>query len=159
MRQAFNTVLEFTSTKVWQSYLKTPINGLGDVIASFGTGNYTAMDELVRNGIQNGAHVVGTSSMSPYNASWGVVDPDLRVKGISGLRVVDASVFVSAMFFSLPIDMRSMSGTFSRLYPEAVHSSRRTVWLSARRTSSKSLGDHVPLDWLATQGVSLIYKY
>jgi choline dehydrogenase len=40
-------------------------------------------------------HGVGTLSMSPQNASWGVVDPDFRVKGTSGLRVVDASVIVS----------------------------------------------------------------
>jgi choline dehydrogenase len=41
-------------------------------------------------------HGVGTLSMSPKNAAWGVVDPDFRVKGTSGLRVVDASVIVSS---------------------------------------------------------------
>ncbi|KAJ3562140.1 hypothetical protein NP233_g9760 [Leucocoprinus birnbaumii] len=38
-------------------------------------------------------HGVGSAAMSPPNASWGVVDPDFRVKGTSGLRVVDASIF------------------------------------------------------------------
>ncbi|KAK0481457.1 aryl-alcohol oxidase [Armillaria novae-zelandiae] len=32
-------------------------------------------------------------SMSPRFAEYGVVDPDLLVKGVSGLRVVDASIF------------------------------------------------------------------
>nr|GAT44749.1 aryl-alcohol oxidase-like protein [Mycena chlorophos] len=43
------------------------------------------------NAVPNG-HLVGTASMSPVGASWGVVDPDLRVKGVEGLRVVDSSV-------------------------------------------------------------------
>ncbi|KAL0954178.1 hypothetical protein HGRIS_005309 [Hohenbuehelia grisea] len=30
--------------------------------------------------------------MFPKNAQYGVVDPDLRAKGIHGLRVIDASV-------------------------------------------------------------------
>ena len=38
-------------------------------------------------------HAVGTAAMSPRGAQWGVLDPDLRVKGTNGLRVVDASAF------------------------------------------------------------------
>ncbi len=33
--------------------------------------------------------------MSPANASWGVVNPDLKLKGAKGVRIVDASVLVS----------------------------------------------------------------
>ncbi|KAJ3808678.1 hypothetical protein F5876DRAFT_78510 [Lentinula aff. lateritia] len=84
MRQALLTGFNFLSSEPWTSYLGTP---------AVGTGDFTAMDELMRNGFQNGAHLVATSSMSPYGADWGVVDPDLRVKGLNGLRVVDASVY------------------------------------------------------------------
>jgi len=36
-------------------------------------------------------HGVGTASMSPKDAPWGVTDPDLRVKGVVGVRVADAA--------------------------------------------------------------------
>ncbi|TEB27549.1 alcohol oxidase [Coprinellus micaceus] len=38
-------------------------------------------------------HPVGTAKMSPKNAKHGVVDPELRLKGASGLRIIDSSVF------------------------------------------------------------------
>ncbi|KAF8901444.1 aryl-alcohol oxidase-like protein [Mucidula mucida] len=37
-------------------------------------------------------HMVGSCAMSAEGHSWGVVNPDLRVKGLKGLRIVDASV-------------------------------------------------------------------
>ncbi|KAJ7328365.1 aryl-alcohol oxidase precursor [Mycena albidolilacea] len=37
-------------------------------------------------------HIIGTASMSPKGANYSVVDPDLLVKKIQHLRVVDASV-------------------------------------------------------------------
>jgi hypothetical protein len=41
--------------------------------------------------------------MSPKGADYGVVDPDLKVKGIRGLRVVDASVMVSTIEYVLSL--------------------------------------------------------
>ncbi|KAH6912226.1 pyranose dehydrogenase [Coprinopsis sp. MPI-PUGE-AT-0042] len=40
-------------------------------------------------------HAVSTAAMSPRGAKNGVVDPDLKVKDVAGLRVVDASVMAS----------------------------------------------------------------
>ncbi|KAJ7323935.1 pyranose dehydrogenase [Mycena albidolilacea] len=48
--------------------------------------------DFVRSHAGPGYHIVGTAGMSPKGAQYGVVDPDLRVKGIAGLRVIDASV-------------------------------------------------------------------
>ena len=52
------------------------------------------MDEWIRETAITVSHRVGTSAMSPRGAGWGVVDPDLRVKGVQGLRIVDAGVLV-----------------------------------------------------------------
>ncbi|THU96825.1 aryl-alcohol-oxidase from pleurotus Eryingii [Dendrothele bispora CBS 962.96] len=49
--------------------------------------------ELIRKEAVTIYHPVGTASMSPKEAKWGVTDPELRVKGARGLRVVDASIF------------------------------------------------------------------
>ncbi|KAF9445056.1 GMC oxidoreductase [Macrolepiota fuliginosa MF-IS2] len=38
-------------------------------------------------------HGVGSCGMGPRNANWGAVDPDFKVKGAKGLRIVDASIF------------------------------------------------------------------
>ncbi|KAF9264148.1 aryl-alcohol oxidase [Marasmius fiardii PR-910] len=50
------------------------------------------LDELIKANAGGACHPIGTAMMSPRGANWGVVDPDLRVKGVEGLRVVDASV-------------------------------------------------------------------
>lgn len=56
-------------------------------------------DEELENAIRENSvtqwHPIGSAAMSPRGASWGVVDPDLRVKGVNGLRVIDASIMVS----------------------------------------------------------------
>lgn len=53
-------------------------------------------DELVKY-IQNwqsfGHHIAGTCKMGPDSDSMAVVDSKLKVKGVDGLRIVDASVF------------------------------------------------------------------
>jgi choline dehydrogenase len=55
--------------------------------------------DFVRSHAGPGYHIVGTAGMSPHGAQYGVVDPDLRVKGIAGLRVIDASVLVRVILF------------------------------------------------------------
>jgi hypothetical protein len=53
------------------------------------------LDVYIRNMTTTFTHGAGSAAMSPRGASWGVIDPDFRVKGTDGLRAVDASVLVS----------------------------------------------------------------
>ncbi|KAJ2933016.1 hypothetical protein H1R20_g4081, partial [Candolleomyces eurysporus] len=48
-------------------------------------------DNALRAGAGTWWHPVGTASISPKGAKHGVLDPELKVKGVKGLRVVDAS--------------------------------------------------------------------
>jgi choline dehydrogenase-like flavoprotein len=52
------------------------------------------IEEVIREIAVTAWHPIGTAMMSPQGADWGVVDPDLRAKGVDGLRVVDASIMV-----------------------------------------------------------------
>ncbi|HUQ36733.1 MAG TPA: choline dehydrogenase [Aestuariivirga sp.] len=50
------------------------------------------LDKWIRERVITAYHVSGTCRMGPVKDPYSVVDSQLRVKGISGLRVVDASV-------------------------------------------------------------------
>ncbi|KAJ7723574.1 aryl-alcohol oxidase, partial [Mycena metata] len=85
MREAVKSAFRFASAPAWKNYIISP----------FGL-NFTSTDDEIDEWIRENAgtvyHPVGTASMSPKGAAWGVVDPDLTVKGTSGLRVVDLSI-------------------------------------------------------------------
>ncbi|KAF5326766.1 hypothetical protein D9619_004475 [Psilocybe cf. subviscida] len=85
-RESVRGFFRFIAAPIWKSVLVGPtaplINNAPDAL----------LNEIIRNTTSSGAHPIGTASMSPLNAPWGVVDPNLLLKHASGLRVVDASV-------------------------------------------------------------------
>ncbi|KAK0479236.1 aryl-alcohol oxidase precursor [Armillaria novae-zelandiae] len=91
MQYAVESAKKFVTSAAWDGYI------LGI------TANNTESD--IRNGGGSVFHPVGTASMSPADASWGVVDPDLKLKGAKGVRIVDASVlpFVPAGHTQVPV--------------------------------------------------------
>ncbi|EPQ50277.1 alcohol oxidase [Gloeophyllum trabeum ATCC 11539] len=91
-RQGIRSILRFASAKAWQGYLLGAADDFAKVASTFGE-DLQALDDYILDHTETLCHPVGTAMMSPYGASWGVVDPHLRVKGIKGLRIVDASVF------------------------------------------------------------------
>jgi choline dehydrogenase-like flavoprotein len=54
--------------------------------------NAKAMEQDIRNRADTQYHPVGTCKMGPDSDPMAVVDAQLRVKGIAGLRVADASI-------------------------------------------------------------------
>jgi choline dehydrogenase/4-pyridoxate dehydrogenase len=51
------------------------------------------LEAFVRNSVVTTHHPCGTCKMGPAGDETAVVDPQLRVRGVEGLRVIDASVF------------------------------------------------------------------
>jgi choline dehydrogenase-like flavoprotein len=89
MVDAIRSAIQFLTAPSFQGYIVGPVGGLE---------NATTDDELrayAMAGAVSLDHPVGTASMSPKNATYGVVDPDLVLKKVSGVRIVDASIFVS----------------------------------------------------------------
>ncbi|KAJ3903653.1 hypothetical protein F5879DRAFT_1010325 [Lentinula edodes] len=84
VREAFRNTKKFLAAHSWDDYiLSPPTNATTD----------EELDEYINQNAATENHPVGTAAMSSKSAAYGVVDPDLRVKGLSGLRIVDASVF------------------------------------------------------------------
>ncbi|KAJ6506964.1 GMC oxidoreductase-domain-containing protein, partial [Mycena sanguinolenta] len=97
LTEGIQLALKFVTAPTWNAYLGGGLSHLVDPHLGATTVDITSMGpaELTVHIIANsgpGYHVVGTAGMSPRGAQYGVVDPDLKVKGFAGLRVIDASV-------------------------------------------------------------------
>ncbi|KAJ7073943.1 pyranose dehydrogenase [Mycena amicta] len=75
----------FFTAPNWQNVIIGPTQNFDNMTA-------TELDTFIRNAAIPSLHLVGSASMTARDASYGVVDPDLLVKGIDGLRIIDASV-------------------------------------------------------------------
>ncbi|KAL0563377.1 hypothetical protein V5O48_018690 [Marasmius crinis-equi] len=74
----------FLSQPAWNGFVLRPL---------FDFANDEERVIYARNNSRTINHCVGTARMGPGDVEGGVVDSHLRVKGVKGLRVVDASVF------------------------------------------------------------------
>ncbi|KAJ3564666.1 hypothetical protein NP233_g8146 [Leucocoprinus birnbaumii] len=86
MREAFKTSRRFLSGPAWSDYIVSPLQLDGEPTDD-------EIDAYFRQATGSIYHPVGTAAMTAYDAGFGVVNPDFKVKGVNGLRVVDASVF------------------------------------------------------------------
>lgn len=99
MRSGIESARRFVSAPVWKDYIIGLSGGLEDVTTD------EELDQYIRNNTATTLHLVGTAAMSAEDANFGVVDPDLRVKGIAGLRIIDSSIFVS--YFAILVVKKS----------------------------------------------------
>ncbi|TEB33993.1 pyranose dehydrogenase [Coprinellus micaceus] len=81
IREGARLLQRFFSGPAWTGYVLAPITPDPET---------PAFDEFVRGRITTVFHPTGTTAMSRRGAKTGVLDPDLKVKGAKGLRVVDA---------------------------------------------------------------------
>lgn len=93
-QQAVKEAIRLATSDAFKGYAVKPF----PEIAAFynvdtGTIDDAALESYLRNKSQSNLHTVGTNTMTARGAGWGVVDPDLKVKGLKGLRVVDTSIF------------------------------------------------------------------
>jgi hypothetical protein len=91
LREALKRAQQFFKAPVWQDVIIGPTQDLENITTD-------ALDTFIRNTVTPVLHLVGSAAMSARDAKHGVVDPDLLVKGVHGLRIIDASVMVSNSF-------------------------------------------------------------
>ncbi|OBZ73035.1 Pyranose dehydrogenase 1 [Grifola frondosa] len=86
MRYAVKSLQRFVAAPAWSGYVTGQAGDFAGVTTD------SEIDAWARSQTDTVWHPVGTASMSPCGSDTGVVNPDLTVKGVIGLRVVDASV-------------------------------------------------------------------
>jgi len=84
-RAAVQRALRVVTAPVFKDYIIAPLVDVAGMTQD-------ELDQFIRNSTGSTSHLVGSAAMSARDAAYGVVDPDLRVKGTEGLRVIDASV-------------------------------------------------------------------
>ena len=92
MREAIKGASRFVQAPAWSGYVLGPAGALADAVDD------ASIDTYVANNAGTLFHPVGTSIMTPEGASNGVTDPNLLVKKVAGLRVVDVSVLVCSNY-------------------------------------------------------------
>ncbi|KAF9456068.1 alcohol oxidase [Collybia nuda] len=86
MRASLKAATNFVTAPVWNGYIMNRAGAFADATTD------AKLDSFIAANTGTLFHPVGTARMSPKGASNGVTDPDLRVKKVSGLRIVDLSV-------------------------------------------------------------------
>ncbi|KAF9258144.1 alcohol oxidase [Marasmius fiardii PR-910] len=104
MKEAIASAQRFAAANAWKGYILQPFTNASTP---------AEVDALIRNTTRTLFHPVGTAAMSAKNAGYGVLDPDMSVKGTCGLRIIDASAFpfIPAAHTQVPVYILAERGS------------------------------------------------
>jgi choline dehydrogenase-like flavoprotein len=92
MREALKMIQRWSKADAWDGKILEPLQ------------NFTTdeeFDEWARQETRMANHPCGGAQISAEDADYGVVNPNLSVKGLSDLFVIDSSIFVRTPLFYL----------------------------------------------------------
>jgi choline dehydrogenase-like flavoprotein len=89
IREAVKTARRLMSSKSWKTLIIGPVGGLANVTTD------EAIEQYARKNAATIFHPACTARMTARDSEDGVVNPDFTIKKTAGIRIVDASVFVS----------------------------------------------------------------
>ena len=119
MRDSYRVIQEIVGQKAFDPYRGKPLE------PTFMPTSPAEIDEVIRNFAGTAFHLCGTCKMGASDDATAVVDGETRVRGLTGLRVVDASIMPSIVSSNLnaPVMMMGekasdMIGGRSPLPPE-----------------------------------------
>ncbi|TFK26032.1 pyranose dehydrogenase [Coprinopsis marcescibilis] len=87
MKEGVKILKRFYSGPAWEGYITGFVGPDPDTLTD------AEFEKRIKDTAITFFHPVGTASMSSKGSKRGVVDGELRVKGASGLRIIDSSVF------------------------------------------------------------------
>ncbi|MGH6683958.1 MAG: choline dehydrogenase, partial [Pseudolabrys sp.] len=95
LRESYAAAVEIVSQKAFDPYRGEPLD------PPFVARTTAKVDEVIRSIATTSFHPCGTCKMGGSDDAMAVVDPQLRVRGLTGLRIADASVFPSIVSSNL----------------------------------------------------------
>ena len=105
LAEGLKTALELTSSPMFQSIGAKPFQTKNPKCHAFELYSDQYMKCMSQSYTITSYHPSGTCKMGANNDTTTVVDPELRVKGVEGLRVIDASVmpFITSGNLNAPV--------------------------------------------------------
>ncbi|KAF9002481.1 aryl-alcohol oxidase, partial [Cyathus striatus] len=86
MKEAIASAERFFAGLVWKDIILGPQGAFANITDD------QSLVQFIRESSYTTLHSIGTASMFPRGTKFGVVDPDLHLRGAKGLRIIDASI-------------------------------------------------------------------